>query len=79
MPADTRPLAIAPYKRLLIGQGTSFIGSMLTAVAVPVEVFDYARRRAACAHFDGEAAYDAERRAQIDHLQPVATDVDAAE
>ncbi len=37
---DTRPLAIAPYKRLLIGQGTSFIGSMLTAVAVPVEVYE---------------------------------------
>lgn len=36
---DTRPLAIPPYKRLLIGQGTSFIGSMLTAVAVPVEVY----------------------------------------
>ena len=36
------------------------------SLAVPVEVFDYARRRAACAHFDGEAAYDAERRAQIE-------------
>jgi MFS family permease len=36
---DTRPLAIPPYRRLLIGQGTSFIGSMLTQVAVPVEVY----------------------------------------
>ena len=36
---DTRPLASAPYRRLLIGQGTSFIGSMLTQVAVPVQVY----------------------------------------
>ena len=36
---DTRPLAIAPYRRLLIGQGTSFVGSMLTQVAVPVQVY----------------------------------------
>ena len=36
---DTRPLAIAPYRRLLIGQGTSFIGSMLTQVAVPVQIW----------------------------------------
>ena len=36
---DTRPLAIGPYRRLLIGQGTSFIGSMLTQVAVPVQVY----------------------------------------
>ena len=27
---DTRPLRIVPYRRLLIGQGTAFIGSMLT-------------------------------------------------
>ena len=40
---DTRPLAIAPYRRLLIGQGTSFIGSMLTQVAVPVQVYDLTR------------------------------------
>ena len=37
--ADTRPLAVLPYRRLLIGQGTSFIGSMLTQVAVPVQVY----------------------------------------
>jgi MFS family permease len=40
---DTRPLAIAPYRRLLIGQGTSFIGSMLTQVAVPVQVYAITR------------------------------------
>lgn len=37
--ADVRPLRIAAYKRLLIGQGTAFIGSMLTQVAVPVQVY----------------------------------------
>jgi MFS family permease len=36
---DTRPLAVLPYRRLLIGQGTAFIGSMLTQVAVPVQVY----------------------------------------
>jgi len=36
---DTRPVAIPAYRRLLIGQGTSFIGSMLTQVAVPVQVW----------------------------------------
>jgi MFS family permease len=36
---DTRPVAIPAYRRLLIGQGTSFIGSMLTQVAVPVQVY----------------------------------------
>lgn len=40
---DTRPLAIGPYRRLLIGQGTSFIGSMLTQVAVPVQVYAISR------------------------------------
>ena len=38
--ADTRPLAIRAYRSLLIGQGTAFIGSMLTQVAVPVQVYD---------------------------------------
>ncbi|HEX2904124.1 MAG TPA: MFS transporter [Jatrophihabitans sp.] len=37
---DTRPLAIAPFRRQVLGQGTSFIGSMLTQVAVPVQVYD---------------------------------------
>ena len=36
---DTRPLREPPYRRLLIGQGTSYIGSMLTQVAVPVQVY----------------------------------------
>ncbi|MDQ2781541.1 MAG: MFS transporter [Actinomycetota bacterium] len=36
---DTRPLRIPAYRRILIGQGTSFIGSMLTQVAVPVQVW----------------------------------------
>ncbi len=36
---DTRPIRISDYRRLLVGQGTSFIGSMLTQVAVPVEVY----------------------------------------
>jgi MFS family permease len=40
---DTRPLAVAPYRRLLVGQGTSFIGSMLTQVAVPVQVYAITR------------------------------------
>ena len=40
---DTRPLAVPPYRRLLIGQGTSFIGSMLTQVAVPVQVYAISR------------------------------------
>ncbi|QIQ01894.1 MFS transporter [Streptomyces liangshanensis] len=37
---DTRPLSLPAFRRLFIGQGTSFIGSMLTQVAVPVQVFD---------------------------------------
>ncbi len=37
---DTRPLRIPAFRRLLIGQGTAFIGSMLTQVAVPVQVYD---------------------------------------
>ena len=36
---DTRPLAIAPFRRQVLGQGTSFIGAMLTQVAVPVQVY----------------------------------------
>ncbi|HTZ42406.1 MAG TPA: MFS transporter [Jatrophihabitans sp.] len=36
---DTRPLSIAPFRRQVLGQGTSFIGSMLTAIAVPVQVY----------------------------------------
>jgi MFS family permease len=36
---DVRPVALPAFRRLLIGQGASAIGSMLTAVAVLVEVF----------------------------------------
>lgn len=36
---DTRPLSIPAFRRQILGQGTSFIGSMLTQVAVPVQVF----------------------------------------
>lgn len=36
---DTRPLANLAYRRLLIGQGTAFIGGMLTQVAVPVQIY----------------------------------------
>jgi MFS family permease len=36
---DTRPLRSPPYRRLLLGQGTAFVGSMLTQVAVPVQVY----------------------------------------
>ncbi|HZE51499.1 MAG TPA: MFS transporter, partial [Jatrophihabitantaceae bacterium] len=36
---DTRPVRIPQYRRLLVGQGTAFVGSMLTQVAVPVQVY----------------------------------------
>ena len=36
---DTRPVRIPDYRRLLVGQGTAFIGSMVTQVAVPVQVY----------------------------------------
>lgn len=36
---DTRPVAVPAYRRLLVGQGTAFVGSMLTQVAVPVQVY----------------------------------------
>ncbi|MFB4296440.1 MFS transporter [Actinomadura sp. NTSP31] len=37
---DTRPLRHAPYRRLWLGQGVSFIGFQVTAVAVPVQVYE---------------------------------------
>jgi MFS family permease len=40
---DLRPLANLPYRRLLVGQGTAFVGSMLTQVAVPVQIYDITR------------------------------------
>ncbi len=36
---DTRPLSIPHYRRLLFGQGLSFIGFQLTAVAVSAQVY----------------------------------------
>ncbi|MBY8887104.1 MFS transporter [Streptomyces sp. PTM05] len=36
---DTRPLRIPAYRRLLAGQGSSYIGTMLTGVAVPVQMY----------------------------------------
>ncbi|WP_246178773.1 MFS transporter [Actinomadura decatromicini] len=40
---DTRPLSSGPYRRLWLGQGVSFIGFQVTAVAVPVQVYDMTR------------------------------------
>lgn len=40
---DTRPVAVPAYRRLLVGQGTAFVGSMLTQVAVPVQVYALTR------------------------------------
>ncbi|RFS84477.1 MFS transporter [Actinomadura spongiicola] len=37
---DTRPLAHPAYRRLWVGQGVSFIGYQVTAVAVPVQVYE---------------------------------------
>jgi MFS family permease len=36
---DVRPLRQVEYRRLFVGQGVSFIGFQLTAVAVPVQVY----------------------------------------
>lgn len=37
---DTRPLGVPTFRRLLIGQSAAFVGSMLTAVAVSVQMWD---------------------------------------
>ncbi|MEU9890819.1 MFS transporter [Sphaerisporangium sp. NPDC051011] len=37
---DTRPLRVPAYRRLLIGQGVSFVGFQLTSVAVSAQVYD---------------------------------------
>ncbi|GIH72980.1 MFS transporter [Sphaerimonospora thailandensis] len=37
---DTRPLRVPAYRRLLLGQGVSFIGFQLTAVAVSGQMFE---------------------------------------
>lgn len=40
---DTRPLANGSFRRLWLGQGVSFVGFQVTAVAVPVQVYDMTR------------------------------------
>ncbi|TDC45385.1 MFS transporter [Actinomadura sp. KC345] len=40
---DTRPLALPAFRRLWLGQGVSFVGFQVTAVAVPVQVYDMTR------------------------------------
>lgn len=36
---DTRPLAVPVFRRLFVGQSASYVGTALTEVAVPVQVF----------------------------------------
>ncbi|MET7637179.1 MFS transporter [Streptomyces sp. NPDC005438] len=36
---DTRPLRIPTFRRVFLGQGTSFIGTMVTSVTVPVQIY----------------------------------------
>jgi MFS family permease len=36
---DTRPLSVPAYRRTLIGQGGSYVGTMITEVAVPVQIY----------------------------------------
>ncbi|MET7304034.1 MFS transporter [Embleya sp. NPDC005575] len=36
---DTRPLAVPAYRRVLIGQGASLVGTMVTEVTVPVQIY----------------------------------------
>ncbi|HST66270.1 MAG TPA: MFS transporter [Mycobacteriales bacterium] len=40
---DTRPLRHRDYRRLFVGQGVSFVGFQVTAVAVPVQVYEITR------------------------------------
>ena len=40
---DMRPLRHADYRRLVLGQSVSFLGSMVTYVAVPYQVFQLTR------------------------------------
>jgi MFS family permease len=37
---DTRPLAIPAFRRTFLGQGTAIIGTMVTEVAAPVQIYD---------------------------------------
>lgn len=40
---DTSPLRHPAYRRLFVGQGVSFVGFQVTAVAVPVQVYEISR------------------------------------
>jgi MFS family permease len=40
---DTKPLRHPDYRRLFVGQGVSFVGFQVTAVAVPVQVYAISR------------------------------------
>jgi MFS family permease len=40
---DVRPLQHKDFRQLFIGQGVSFVGFQLTAVAVPVQMFAITR------------------------------------
>ncbi|MGW6443415.1 MFS transporter [Lentzea sp. NPDC055074] len=41
--ADTRPLSIPDFRRSFLGQGTAVVGMMITAVTVPVQLYDLTR------------------------------------
>lgn len=41
--ADTRPLAIPAYRRVFLGQSTAIVGTMVTQVAVPVQIYALSR------------------------------------
>ena len=43
MAADTRPLAIPAYRRIFAGQTTATLGTMVTEVAVPVQIYAITR------------------------------------
>ena len=36
---DTRPLAVPAYRRVLVGQGAALVGTMVTEVATPVQIY----------------------------------------
>src|SRR6201995_3736647 len=36
---DTRPLSVPAFRRTFAGQGASYIGTMVTEVAVPVQIY----------------------------------------
>ncbi|MEU9188968.1 MFS transporter [Streptomyces sp. NPDC048484] len=36
---DTRPLALPVFRRLLLGQSAAYVGTMVTAVTIPIQVY----------------------------------------